>query len=98
MPAIKCLFQTIQKKLKQYRIYSLTITQLNEKAIAKYAENHSYGSSTTHLQIIYGVRKKNHRVAEKIVALNDKENTAKTKLQGAVGSRIKEIHKIYLGK
>lgn len=36
------------EKLKQYRIYSLTITQLNEKAITKYLENQIYGSSTTH--------------------------------------------------
>lgn len=36
------------EKLKQYRIYSLTITQLNEKAITKYLENQKYGSSTTH--------------------------------------------------
>lgn len=30
------------EKLKQYRIYSLTITQLNEKAITKYVENHRF--------------------------------------------------------
>ena len=46
------------EKLKQYRIYSLTITQLNKKAITKYLENQIYGSSTTHINNPWCQKKK----------------------------------------
>lgn len=42
--------------------------------------------------------KKTTRVNRKYFALNDKENTAKTKLQGAVKPEIKGNSQIYLGK
>lgn len=69
-----CSLSNNLEKLKQYRIYSLTITQLNEKAITKYAENHRdlwkfHNTLTNNLWC----QKKTTRVNRKQFALNDKE-------------------------